>query len=32
VNEIMPLLSDGIVVEHENREGQVMTDRGVEIG
>ena len=32
VNQIMPLLPDGIVVEHENGERQVMTDRGVEIG
>src|SRR5580700_559662 len=29
VNEVVPLLPDGIVVEHENGERQVMTDRGV---
>lgn len=32
VDEVVPLLSNGVVIEYENGERQVMTDGGVEIG
>ena len=32
MHQIVPFLADGIVVEHENGERQVMADSGVEIG
>ena len=31
MDEVVPLLPDGVVVEHEYGERQVVTDRGVEI-
>jgi hypothetical protein len=31
VDEVVPLLPNGVVVEHEHGERQIVTDRGVEI-